>query len=91
MELSRYKGRSLKEWATYCNIEARPASLEHVEAKGDSFVHFIMSIIITLRGRKVVEGRLGRIYLVPKTARVNDLMCVLSGCATPMMLRKSQG
>ena len=83
------RGRSLEYWALRCEIE-EVSTLEAKRVEKYNLGQLLHSMDTIMKGRSVETGRTGRGYLVPGTVQDHDLICVLSGCAMPMVLRKYQ-
>lgn len=79
------RGRPLRHWASLCKIE----DLSVLEGNRNH-IHLLLSMIDIGKGRSIEQGQAGRVYLVPDMVRDHDLICVLSGCAMPMVLRRCQ-
>ena len=77
------EGKTIRSWVHLC---------DHFLVEGVSWNRHLEQSVRRMKcSRRVAQGRLSRIYLVPEVCQADDLICLLSGCALPMVLRRSQG
>lgn len=82
-------GRSIKSWALMCNTRIFEG-FESTEVDQAGLTRLLRSVGFILGDRLLATSRAGHIYLAPKWVQTGDVICVLGGCALPMVFRKSQ-
>ena len=77
----------LDETIQYLN-ECRSWALGRSQTSPELHDQFIWHTRRMMRGRSLITTMEGHPGLVPKTTRVGDIICVILGCMTPLVLRQ---